>query len=164
MIPLWPAFGWKTSTEHWNDAAVWVLGEEPYAGMWNDLSYPPTHPFFTEPIDLAFVITTGYGTGVPEEETIPERFDLLQNVPNPFNATTVITYDVPIGGGHVAIEIFDVAGRRVATLVDGPETAGRNRVTWRGVDENGRELGSGVYFCRLRAGEYEATGKMLLLK
>jgi len=158
------SFGWKTSNEHWNDDAVWTTGEEPYVGLWDELMYPPEHPFFPASIDLAFRIVSEYGTGVPEEGVIPEGYGLFQNVPNPFNPATEIAYDVPASGGRVTIEIFDVAGRHVATLVDGEETPGRKSVTWHGVDENGRDLPSGVYFCRLRAEGYDAARKMLLLK
>jgi len=80
-------FGWKTSFDHWNDDAVWAIGAEPYSGIWEELRYPPGHPFFPASIDLAFGIRTTYGTGVPEEEAAPEGARLYQNVPNPFNAT-----------------------------------------------------------------------------
>lgn len=49
-------FGWKTSVNHWNDAAVWTEGSEPYVGAWNKLTYPPGHPLYGQPIDLAFAI------------------------------------------------------------------------------------------------------------
>jgi hypothetical protein len=157
-------FGWKTSLDHWNDDAVWGIGMEPYFGPWNELRYPPQHPFHPESIDLAFALNMTYGTDVPDEEIVPERLGLYQNVPNPFNPTTTIGYDVPAGGSHVAIEIFDVSGRLVATLVDEPQLEGRRSVSWHGVDEAGRELPSGVYFYRMTAGEYAETRKMLLLK
>jgi len=51
-------FGWKTSEEHWNDDATWVVGMEPYNGDWNELRYPPGHPYVGESIDLAFELTT----------------------------------------------------------------------------------------------------------
>ena len=51
-------WGWKSSTDHWNDAAVWVVGEEPYQGDWNELRYPEGHELYRESIDLAFEITT----------------------------------------------------------------------------------------------------------
>ncbi len=156
-------FGWKTTLDHWNDDAVWGVGSEPYGGPWEELRYPQGHPFFQESIDLAFGIETTHGTGVPEDE-VPEGFGLRQNVPNPFNPVTTIAYEVPAGGGRVTLQVFDVGGRLVATLVDGAEPEGERSVTWRGVDEEGRELPSGVYFYRLVAPGYETTRKMLLLK
>ena len=77
---------------------------------------------------------------------------------------TTIAYEVPAGGAHVTLQVFDVGGRLVTTLVDGAEPEGERSVTWRGVDDRGRELPSGVYFYRMTAGEYAETRKMLLLK
>ncbi len=102
-------------------------------------------------------------TGIAEAGTAPS-FALYQNVPNPFNPTTTIAYDVPAGGGRVTIEVFDVAGRRVTTLVDERQDAGRRSVTWRGIDTDGNALGSGVYFYRMTADGIDVTKKMLLLK
>ncbi len=168
-VQAWPEFpttqfGWKTSLEHWNDDAVWGDGIEPYPGPWDELRYPPGHDYFPESIDLAFAIRSTYGTDVPEEEEIPREFGLYQNIPNPFNPTTTVGYDVPAGGGRVRIEVFDVSGRLVTTLVDEVLPEGRRSVAWHGVDERGAELPSGVYFYRMDAGDYVETRKMLLLK
>jgi hypothetical protein len=95
---------------------------------------------------------------------VPEAFRLIGNSPNPFNPTTTIGYDVPAGGGRVRIEVFDVSGRLVTTLVDEVQPEGRTSITWHGVDERGAELPSGVYFYRMGAGDYVETRKMLLLK
>jgi hypothetical protein len=54
----WIRFGWKTSMQHWNDDGVWGIGNEPYVGAWNELRYPPGHPYEPESIDLAFEIAT----------------------------------------------------------------------------------------------------------
>ena len=156
-------WGWKTSSMHWNDDAVWGVGAEPYPGPWEELRYPPPHPWAGQSIDLAFGLESRYGTGVPDEGT-PEKFNLGQNVPNPFNPKTTIRYEVPAGGGHVAIEIYDVSGRLVRTLVDREETEGAHEVAWDGRDAQGRELPSGVYFYRMRAPGVETTKKALLLK
>ncbi|MBM3307716.1 MAG: hypothetical protein FJY74_05270 [Candidatus Eisenbacteria bacterium] len=158
-------FGWKASVDHWNDDAVWALLPNP---AWFELVYPPGHPFAGESIDLAFSIYCGYGTDVPEggepAQVIPERFGLRQNVPNPFNPVTAIGYDVPAGGGRVTLEVFDVSGRLVRTLVDGFVSEGVRSASWDGRDGEGKEVGSGVYFCRMKAGETEQTVKMTLLK
>ncbi len=96
--------------------------------------------------------------------TAPRAFALYQNVPNPFSPTTSIRYDVPAQGGHVTIRLFDVAGRLVRTLVDGPEMPGRKEVRWDGRDERGASVASGVYYCRLEAAGFETTRKMTLLR
>jgi len=102
-------------------------------------------------------------TGVAVD-TPPKGFTLHQNVPNPFNPMTVISYDVPANGGHVTVRIYDVNGRAVITLVDGIEEPGRNSVTWDGRDASGADASAGVYFYRLEAPGYEKTLKMVLIK
>jgi hypothetical protein len=110
-----------------------------------------------------FVVGAGSVTAV-QDKPIPNRFALHANVPNPFNPITTVSYDVPAAGGHVNIAIFDVAGRRVRTLVDEQRPAGVFSVEWKGEDDRGRQVASGVYFYRMRAGEFVETKKMVLLK
>ena len=101
-------------------------------------------------------------TDVPD--ALPKRFGMRQNMPNPFNPVTTIGYDAPAGGGHATLEIFDLAGRKVATLIDGHVSEGRHQATWRATDVNGRELPSGVYFARFKAADCDVTKKMVLLR
>jgi flagellar hook assembly protein FlgD len=68
------------------------------------------------------------------------------------------------GADHVTLSIYDVAGRRVRTLVDTPHTAGAHTVTWNGTNDRGATVSSGIYFYRLRAGAFAETHKMVLLK
>jgi hypothetical protein len=93
--------------------------------------------------------------------TAPVR--LLQNVPNPFNPTTEIAYELT-AGCRVRLEVFDVSGGKVATLVDGHRRAGKSVVRWDGRNEEGSRLASGVYFYRLQAAGNTITRKMVLLK
>ncbi len=99
-----------------------------------------------------------------EESDMPSAFSLSQNYPNPFNPATEIHYDVPAGGGHVSIRIYDVGGRLVRVLVDTTETAGRKSVEWHGLDNRGNSVATGVYFYRMTAPGFERTRKMVLLK
>ncbi len=110
-----------------------------------------------------------YGEGcqdgtAAEDIPLPSEFALLQNRPNPFNPSTEILFSLP-KPTRVALSIFDLAGRRILTLVD-DETfaAGRHAVTWQGRDENNLRQASGVYFYRLVTKEFSQTKKMLLLK
>lgn len=96
-------------------------------------------------------------------EALPKTPELQSNYPNPFNASTVIAYTLT-AGARVKIEIFDILGRRVSTLVDEPQTAGLHQIIWNGTDTNGRALASGVYFYRLSAGGSSQAKKMVLLK
>jgi flagellar hook assembly protein FlgD len=107
--------------------------------------------------------SSGTATAVTEP-VIPKTYAVYQNVPNPFNPTTVIHYDVPAGQGKVTIRIFDVGGRLVRTLLDDPQSAGQKIVTWNGRDDGGQSVASGVYFYRMTAPGYERTRKMVLLR
>ncbi|MDD3534470.1 MAG: T9SS type A sorting domain-containing protein [Candidatus Cloacimonetes bacterium] len=88
---------------------------------------------------------------------------LLQNYPNPFNPSTTIAYELATDG-PVCLEIFNVRGQRVATLVNKRQTSGLQKLIWDGKDDNGRLVGSGVYHYRLRTENGSITQKMLLLK
>ncbi|MDH3215355.1 MAG: T9SS type A sorting domain-containing protein [Candidatus Krumholzibacteria bacterium] len=94
----------------------------------------------------------------------PDQFALYQNVPNPFNPTTVIRYDVPAGGGSVSLKIFDAAGRLVRTLINGEQTSGQKTATWDGRDDHGQMVASGVYFYRMRAEGFSKSQKVVFLK
>lgn len=99
-----------------------------------------------------------------ESVTIPEpALTLQQNVPNPFNPSTSISYQIPVSG-HVVLAIYDPLGRHVRTLVDGLRSTGAETVTWDGRDETGRPAASGVYFYKLTTDHRSRTRRMLLLK
>jgi hypothetical protein len=104
-------------------------------------------------------------TLVEEERTasLPQSFSLAQNFPNPFNSSTVIRFALP-QSEEVELSVFNLAGQKVATLVEGVRQAGAYTVNWDGRDEGGKELASGVYLYRLRAGERGETRKLLLLR
>lgn len=94
---------------------------------------------------------------------IPSTYSLFQNYPNPFNPVTSIDYNLP-RQSHVTIEIFNLTGQLVRKLVDETKAAGEYRIEWDGRDSNNRQLATGIYFYRLRAGDYVETREMLLLK
>ncbi|MGQ9811452.1 MAG: FlgD immunoglobulin-like domain containing protein, partial [bacterium] len=97
------------------------------------------------------------------DDTKPQVFALKGNLPNPFVGSTTINYDLPVDA-RVKIEIFDVRGRLVRTLVDGIVLAGRRSEVWDGKDDKGVEVGAGIYFCRIHAGDWSATKAMALVK
>jgi ligand-binding sensor domain-containing protein len=103
---------------------------------------------------LSQVITNVISTG----NSGPTSFKLSQNYPNPFNPSTTISYQLPTSR-LVVLKVFDVLGREVETLVNERQTAGTHAVKF-----NAANLPSGVYFCRLQAGTYHETKKLLLLK
>jgi hypothetical protein len=94
---------------------------------------------------------------------IPRDYSLNQNYPNPFNPLTVIHYDLPVDC-NVRLEIFNVLGQKVATVVDGFQTAGFKSCAWDGIGTRGTRVSSGVYFYRLTAGDFVQTKKMVLLR
>jgi hypothetical protein len=99
-----------------------------------------------------------------ETPFVPVTTALLQNHPNPFNPTTTIAFDVAVAG-DVRIEIYDVSGTLVRTLVNGSQGVGRHVATWDGRDGTGNQVHTGVYFYRMTAPGYTSQAKkMLLLK
>jgi hypothetical protein len=98
-------------------------------------------------------------TSVEEHSTdLPSSYILLQNFPNPFNPSTIISYQLPIGG-NVTLKIYDILGNEMETLVDEFKPAGKYETEF-----NAASLPSCVYFYSLKAGDYIDTKKMLLLK
>ena len=94
----------------------------------------------------------------------PREFALGSVVPNPFNPSTTIRYDVPEAGGRVAIRIYDVAGRLVKELVDDFMPGGLHEVLWDGTGGRGEQVASAVYFVEMRAGSFSQAKKLVLLK
>lgn len=106
---------------------------------------------------------TTISTGVAGGGQIPKPLELDQNRPNPFNPMTTIAFSTP-SRGRTALEIYDVSGRLVRTLVDGTLDAGRHERLWDGTDDAGREIGSGLYFYRVTFGEESKSRKMILVR
>lgn len=114
---------------------------------------------------LAFQQRIPDAADVPSEQlaTLPGRFELAQNYPNPFNAETIISFAVP-RAARVTLEVFDILGRRIATLTDGQFSAGWHHVTWNGVGDGALSAGSGIYFYRLTTPDGVQARKMILLR
>jgi flagellar hook assembly protein FlgD len=85
-------------------------------------------------------------------------FNLQQNFPNPFNPSTTIQFSLP-KNGHASLQICNLLGEEVATLVSGDLQAGQHSIRW---DATGKP--SGVYFYRLQAGQFTETKKLVLLR
>ncbi len=94
---------------------------------------------------------------------IPSQFSLNQNYPNPFNPETKLEFTLS-KDCFVRLDIYNILGKRIRTLVDGYLTAGYKTVNWDGKDDNGNEVPTGVYFYRIKAGEFTQAKKMILLK
>jgi hypothetical protein len=94
---------------------------------------------------------------------LPQDYELMQNFPNPFNPYTNIRFGLPYAT-NVLLEVYNLLGQRVTTLVNGPMDAGTHTVVWNGIDADGRQVATGVYFYRLTTPDYTDVKKMLLLK
>jgi len=96
---------------------------------------------------------------------LPTLFALHQNQPNPFNPSTIISYQLP-APGDVLLNVYSITGQHIKTLVDGPAAAGYRTAMWDGTDEQGRRVGSGVYLYRISiAGErFMECKRMILLR
>jgi len=146
---------------------AWDFGDDA-----TDTAANPTHTYVVDGVyDVTLIISnssaadtlvmvaavTVKGLSAVGDEA-PVLFGLAQNYPNPFNPSTTFMYslDTP---GHAALEVFDISGRRVASLVDGDKVAGRHEITWRPTD-----LASGMYFARLTVGAKVDTRRVIMLK
>ena len=113
-------------------------------------------------------LATVIGGAPLQNARLPKAFSLSENIPNPFNPSTAISYTVPEAEAgrlrQITLEVFDLRGRRVKILAEGPHEPGSYTVVWEGKDQSGRQLASGVYFYRLRAEGFSSTRKMVLLK
>ncbi len=93
----------------------------------------------------------------------PKKFSLAQNYPNPFNPQTSIAYTLP-KAATVRLDVFDILGRAVTTLLDKEQSAGTYNVIWDGRDREGNVVSTGIYFYRFKTDEYSETKKMLFVK
>jgi hypothetical protein len=103
--------------------------------------------------------------GFSEESAAPHptQFNMEQNYPNPFNPETVIKFSVP-QDCRVSLRVFNLLGQVVNTLVDEQKSAGEYAVQWNGKNGHGQDVASGVYFYRIKAGDYESVKRMTLLR
>jgi len=142
----------------------------PAETLWVEVTFTPTDTLLYEDAliianndEEVMVDLNGLGyvvdaIGDAKAGTLPTSYALHSAVPNPFNPTATIGFDLP-RAGQVKLEVFDSNGRKAATLVDGWKAAGTHSATF-----DGTHLASGVYVCRLTAGDFEAAMKMVLMK
>ncbi|RPH37837.1 T9SS C-terminal target domain-containing protein, partial [bacterium] len=139
---------------------------------------PPVHTLLAQgsgvPRQIGGAIDIGafeyrQSTDVPLA-AMPEEFGLVQNYPNPFNPSTMVQYTVGgiraqgSGPSNIRLVVYDLLGREVAVLVDERKVAGSYMVEWDGSDEHGRQMPSGVYLCRMTAGSFAQTKRMVLIR
>ena len=120
-------------------------------------------PGATNLSDLTWGVTaivTDLATDAPQ---VVLRTQLHHNVPNPFNPTTTIAFDLAVAQ-RVQLFVFDSRGRHIRSLVEDEMNAGQHRVLWDGRDQAGRSMASGIYFYRMRTAQFEQTQRMTLIR
>jgi hypothetical protein len=152
LTNTWSSLGTGSSNGVNSDVyALAVVGNEVFVGG-----------SFTEAggVSANYVARWNSGTSRVEQlsPTAPKTFLLEQNYPNPFNPSTTIRYQLPVAS-EVKLEVYDVLGKKIATLVNERQSAGSYQVVW-----NASGLSSGTYFYRLQAGTFVETKKMIMVK
>jgi hypothetical protein len=107
----------------------------------------------------------GATTAVADSKPVlPQRYALFQNVPNPFNPSTQIRFQAPAGSGNITLNIFDVTGRLVSTLIADRPAPGEGVVAWDGTDNQRRQVVTGIYFYQMIVDNFSATRRMVLAR
>jgi len=114
--------------------------------------------------DVTFYSPSVFVSQAPDGDIMPEHLVLLPAYPNPFNVSTKLEFVIPAGLiAEAKLELFNVLGQKVTTLWHGT-TAGTHTIIWSGTDSDGRAIGSGVYFLRLKSPELSDTRKLVMLR
>ena len=142
----------------------------PFEGRVLDLNSAPVHGAevalydLDDPVSRVSAKTDENGSFSlsPNALALPRSNALGQNYPNPFNPSTLIPFETS-AGGRVRLDVFNVLGQRVVTLVDEVRPAGPHKAQWDGIDAAGRAVGAGVYIYRLSTGQWQEARKLLLI-
>jgi hypothetical protein len=113
--------------------------------------------------EISAVVAT---TSIAEEAIIPLITALKGNYPNPFNPETTISFSVGTQSHteNIQIDIFNIKGQKIRNLLDDTFSPGQHKVVWNGTNDNGQAVPSGIYFYRMKAGDYQSVKRMMLLK
>ena len=162
----------NATSDSWISVAIRIPANHPIktysiGGLQNDVAYNVrvrVHNLNLDPELSVSAWTTA--TATPTEDAAAKQttsFELAAAYPNPFNPSTTIGYALP-QAADVRLDIYNVMGQRVRTLVAAHQPAGYYAVEWKATDDSGHTLSSGVYFYRLQAGAFRATQRMLLMR
>ena len=114
-------------------------------------------------VDVTGDVDQMHNIAIGRLDAIPEAYGLSQNMPNPFNPSTTISYEVPESGA-VKLVVYNLLGQQVRTLVNDNIEAGYHTIVWDGADEFNRQVASGIYIYKMHAGAFNATKRMMFLK
>jgi hypothetical protein len=135
----------------------------PLGDFWASLqleSNDPAHPLYIIPVHITVSAVSGVDENLAQ---LPKKLQLLPNYPNPFNPTTVISWQLAVGG-PVEINIYNTLGQRIRRLYSGSQPAGYHKVEWEGRNDSGSSVGTGVYLYQITTPEGELVRKMILMK
>ena len=110
------------------------------------------------------VVVETNALSLSENLAIPTHFALHQNYPNPFNPSTQISFDVPEGSELVRLNIYNILGKKVSTLLNNVVSPGKHKIEWNAKDNEGNPVASGIYFYELSSSSFTARKKMLLIR
>jgi hypothetical protein len=139
--------------------------ETPHVYHWVDRQVHPeaTYCYKLKQVDVDGSSSWSFIVLATAWSAVPKIYALHQNYPNPFNSNTQIEYQIP-EDHHVGLKIFNPMGQDVRTLVDAHRSGGEHTAIWDARDDEGKEVASGLYFCRLKAGEFGKIIKMVLIR
>lgn len=166
-VTVWTSLLSADNSERGEVQKLLLKSDEEYAtlmpGQTIELSF--LVPSSSEPGTVRdFVLQTiGYYTSLKKPSVAPTAFALLNNYPNPFNASTIINYALP-EATDIKLEIFNVLGQRIRVLVNEHQSTGHKRAVWDGKDDKGTDVSSGIYFYRLQTENYSDSRKMVLMR
>ena len=132
------------------DSVTYKLQYKDYSIFANNFSYPDTGYYYFKVID--------FPGDIEEENARPDKYELYNAYPNPFNPSTLIKYEIK-ESGHVLLRVYDVLGNEAATLVNEERNAGTHTVRF-----DGSSLSGGIYFYSIKAGRFSKTKKIVLIK
>jgi hypothetical protein len=128
-----------------------------YAFHMNMMGYSTTELLMDD------ILVTEATTSINEDKNISNSFQLHQNYPNPFNPTTQISFELP-SSEFVRLEVYNMLGQKVRTLLNENQSAGIHQLTWDARDDIGNELPAGIYYYQLKNKNFRQTRKMMLVK
>lgn len=151
------SFSMVTNEDADGEYNPFASGWYPHSGQGTSWSYDAPPGGSAQPEEDYATVWINY-LAADDEDNLPVEFSLAQNYPNPFNASTTIKFSLP-EAGDVSIQIYDILGRSIETLISGTQPAGTHSIVWHADNQP-----SGVYFYRIQAGNYSDQKSCLLLK
>ena len=146
--------------------AIIPASSDPFTGSsysYRDYDTEAGNTYYYKLEDVSINGKTKFHPPVSATAPSPEKHELFPNYPNPFNKSTVFKYQIPVKT-HVIIEIFNVLGRKIRTIIDENKEIGFYTVSWDGLDSHGLPVVSGIYFYHMSTNSFRTTRKMTVIR